>query len=350
MLSLIGFRRAATEIDSALPEIFSLGIACDLFTRLNVSSLYKKILTDCIVRTQGIAEEVKPALWDNCLGSELDRGLISLLADAMARKKELYLIWNLGVLRQANNEEQVRIKSDYVKSGKSAIGTYISFKNYELSDILFIYAAMEYSSLASMSTMMNLAKAIQFKMDSMRKSVGAVDKDEVLAQCVSIANALKIGRPVAIDGEDEITTAQLDMDPTTKAVAFLDSKRAYYTGMPISYITGEQTGGIGASGENDTNAVQRGLEPYWFSIIQPSLQSIFSLSVTFKTQVFRQVDAGLNALKTFELVSDDLLSLDNKRLIVSGLLDVENDVEGVEREVVEQVVEEPASDDNSQPD
>lgn len=338
MLELINFRRVTTGADNELPEIFSLGIPCEDFAKLNITYLYKKILTDCIVRTQGIPDNVRRALWDNCMASESDKGLISLLATAMTAKSELYLVWNLNVLRKANAQEQIIIKADYAKMGKSSVGAYISFRNYELSDILLIYASLEHASLASLSSMMNLAKAIQFKMANMRKSVGAYDKDDVVKQCVAIATALKAGKAVAIDGEDEITTSQLDMEPTEKAVSFLDSKRAYYTGLPKSYITGEQTGGIGSSGENDTRAIQRGLEPYWESIIHPTLKAVFNIDTKFQLERFGQVDSALNALRTFELVSEDLISLENKREIVSDMFDIENDLKNQPKEELPEIV------------
>lgn len=124
---------------------------------------------------------------------------------------------------------------------------------------------------------MNVAKSVQIKMAKMRASVGAVDSVVVINQAKGIAEGLKNGKSVLLDSEDEIAHSQIDMDPTEKSIHFLDSKRAFYLGLPLSYIDGEQTGGIGSTGEADTKAIERGLKSYWVSILKPTITALFGL-------------------------------------------------------------------------
>ena len=328
LIDAFNFMTRRTTTDATLPSIYPMSVQLNYFVEKDVKHIYKKILTDVLDRTQGIPEKDEGALWNNCLGSEHSSGLVSFLADAMYGQKDLFLSYNLGVLREASHDEAAKIKSDYEKTGKSPGGVFISFKNYELTDMLKIYSSMEYSVLNSLNKSMNLSAAIQFKMAKMRMSVGGIDKQDVITQAQSIAEGLAEGCDVMLDGEDEIVTSTPDMDSVEKSITFIDSKKCFYLVLPMSYVTGEQSGGIGSTGEGDTKAIDRGLRLYFSPIIKPVCKALFGADVSFKTQDFRMVSQGMEALKTFELVSEDYLSLDNKRLIVAGLFNVQNDIEG----------------------
>jgi hypothetical protein len=332
LLEAFGFKNYAAS-SSELPDIYPFPVEYKLFVDNDLIALFSKILTDCIERSEGVPESIQPALWDNCLASENAKGLITLMSEAMANRAELFLIYKAGVLRKATNDEAEQIKKDYEARAFSALGVYISFKNYRRSEMLRIYSAMEFAVLNSLNKSMNLAKAIQLKMSKMRDSVGLVDKDAIVEQAQAIAQSLACGKDVLLDGEDKIETSVPDMDPTQKAIGFLDAKRAFITCLPLSYITGEQATGIGSTGQADAKAVERGLLQYWVSIIKPVLKELFGVTVTFKSQDFALIDSATSALTAFEATGDDILSLENKRLVISQLLGTENDMEGKPREV-----------------
>lgn len=330
LISAFGFKTGAVNTSYEVPNIYPLSLEFALFVDSDLENIYRKILIDCVERTEGVPEKYESAIWDNCLESEAAKGLVTLLAEAMTRKADLFLIYNeaVGVLRLADAEEQRQIKLDYAQNGKSSVGVYISFKNYKRTDMLKIYSEMEYSILNSLNKTMNLSKAIQIKMSDMRKSVGAFDSEEIIAQAKSIANALKDGNDVLMDSNDMVETSTPDISSTEKAIMFLDAKRAFILNLPLSYINGEQTGGIGSTGEADSRAVERGLKHYWISILKPALAALFGVKPTFKSHDFRQITSAMEALKTFELTTEDLISLENKRLIVSKLFDIPNDLKG----------------------
>jgi hypothetical protein len=314
------------SLNANLPVIYPMNLKYEFFVNSDLITIYSKILTDCIERIQGIPEKFQSSLWDNCLENEAKKGLITLLAEAMVEKRELYLIYNKGVnvLRKATQNESQQIKLDYEQKGESALGIYVSFEQYSRTDMLKFYSGMEYSVLNSLNKTVNLAAAIQFKMSKMRESVGAVDSATIITQAGSIAHALKEGHDVVIDGEDKIETSKPEMESTKQAIAFLDAKRSFYLNMPLSYINGEQTPGIGSTGEADTKATERGLKHYFVSILKPIFKALFGVETSFKSNDFRQITAALDAIQTFELVGVDLISKENKQLIVKKLLDLES--------------------------
>ncbi len=329
-MSIFSFLGKDSVDDAAeLPEIYPLALKEADFGYSDIVATYVKILTDTLERTHGLSDKQKPLLWDNCVQTEAAYGLVTLLAEAMADKAELFLVYkpSLNVLREATYEEKEEIRKDYEKQGQSSKGVFISFKNYSKTDMLNVYASLEYAILCSLYKTVNIAKAIQIKIHELRASVSLKDSSVARAQAKEIANALSRGKDIFLDSQDEVTTATPDTAPTEKAVAFLDNKRAYLLGLPISYITGLQTAGMNSTGGADSKAVERGLKQYFVSIIQPALLAIFKAQTEFKSQDFEGLTSALDAARTFDLVSNDYLSTEAKKEILARLFDLDPEEE-----------------------
>ncbi len=316
---------STTSNESEIPEIYPLALKSGVFVKSDIHHTFLKILTDTMERTHGLTEKQEPLLWDSCVQSQANQGLITLLATAMAEKQELFLVYSpsVGVIRKATFEEQAEIRKDYLAMSESKKGVYVSFKNYQRTDMLEIYSSFEYCVLASLNKTLNLAKATQLKISDLRSSVSLVDSSIAKAQAQSIALALKAGNDVLLDVKDMIETAKPDTSPTEKAITFLDAKRAFILGLPLSYISGMQTPGIGSTGEADMRAVERGLKQYFTSILRPVLKAVFGKETEFRSQDFREMNTALEALKTFDLVSDEHLSQESKRAIMARLFDLD---------------------------
>lgn len=338
LASFFGFNIVGSA-SAELPEIFPISIKESEFVKIDVVNIYQKILTDVLERTQGLTEEQVQLMWDNCVASESADGLITMLAKAMTDKAELFLVYEkaLKLVRVATSGEALEIKADYKKTGESKKGVYISFKNFVRADMVKFYSTLEYCTVASLHKSMNLSKAVQFKMSDMRASVGLTDKDAIVTQAVEIAKYLGNGKDIVLDGKDMIETATPDLTAVKESIVFLNQKRSFYLGMPEAYINGEQTGGMGTTGENDTKAIERGLKTYFFSIIKPALEAIFGGTVSYKSQDFRQIAGAMEVIKTFNLTDESLISAENKLKIINALLDLPEDAKGDEPKKVDTV-------------
>jgi hypothetical protein len=337
------FFKSNSELgDSELPEIFSLSLRAEAFTRSDILGTYLKILTDAMERTHGLSPGLQPLLWDNCVQSEASEGLITLLATAMTEMADLFLVYRSGVIRRATRQEEDTIRNDYKDHGDSSAGFFLSFRGYRRTELLRIYSGLEHCVLSSLNKSLNLAKAIQIKIFDLRNSVGATDSAIAVEQGKSIAKALGRGSDIMVDVRDMIETAKVDTAPTEKAISFLDAKRAYILSMPMSYISGEQTAGIGSTGEADMRAVERGLKQYWSTVLRPALKGIFGVETKFKSQDFRQITAALEALKTFDVAGDDILPRKKKIEIVARMFDL--DPKELETELAAQKKETPNPD------
>jgi hypothetical protein len=326
---MFNFWKPSLEADNELPDIFPLQVIQKDFTRMDIVSTYTKILTDTIERTFGVPKEIESLLWDNCVQTEANDGLITLLSNAMADQRDLFIVYSpsVKVLRKATEKEEEQIRRDYKDKGESSVGVYISFRKYRRTEMLLVYSSFEYCVLASLNKTLNISKAVQIKVSDLRASISLHDSEVAKEQGKAIAKALSNGRDVMLDVKDEITSASPDTSSTEKAIGFLDAKRAFILSLPISYISGLQTPGIGSTGEADTKAVERGLKQYFVSIIKPVLKSLFNIETKFKSQDFRQMATALEVVKTFDLVSDENMSKESKQEIVARVFELDQNEE-----------------------
>lgn len=339
-----GSTSSSSNNSGELPEIYSLSLKCQDFIREDILATYTRILTDAAERTHGLKDEQWRLLWDSCVQSQGGEGLITMLAHAMLNKADLFLVYkpSVNILRRADETERQQIERDYREKGESPVGTFISFRNYRKTDMLRVFSEMEYYILASLHKTVNLAKAVQLKFAELRATVGLSDSNKALDQARQIASALRNGKDIAIDAKDVITTSTPDIEPTREAIAFLDAKRAFHLSLPLAYISGLQTGGIGASGDADARAIDRGLRPYSLSILQPVYEEVFGVkTVEYRPEDQREIEAGLEVIKGLELVSDDLLSRETKRLLVARSFDVDPEAEADRIEAEKARAEEP---------
>lgn len=322
------FNWNAVPTDSEIPDIYPMGIAEKEFVEADIITIYSKILTDVLERCQGLTDDQQALLWDNCVKSESSDGLITLLSKAMSDKKELFLVYEkkpVNVIRLATGDEAEKIRADYKLRASSETGIYISFKNNTRADIIKVYSALDFCTVSSLNKSMNISKAVQIKMADLRKSVGLADSAEVKTQGKAVATSLRNGKDILIDAEDTIETAKPDLTAVDASFSTINQKRAFYLGMPASYISGEQTRGLGDTGEGDQKAVERGLKNYYMSVMKPVLFAIFGVNITYKTQDFRQITQALEAMKTFSLCDEEFLTSENKKKVIEALLDIDPD-------------------------
>ena len=315
LLNLIGFKGSiATQSPGEVPEIYTFTHPIQKFVDTDLTTIYLRILTEVVARTQNIKEEIEPLVWDNCLGSESQDGLLTMLSKAMVNKSELYLVYipALKLVRKATNPEQSKIQADYKAKGESQDGVYVTFKNYDKTDMLKIYSELEYYSVGSLWKGSKLSTAIQLKMNDLRASVGAIDSEPVIAQALAIAEALKCGKDVLIDGKDTIETAKPDLTATNSMNELIAQKRSFYLGLPAAWITGLANKGMGDSGDAEMKAVERGLKPYFKSIIKPVFDRLFDMTAEYESEDTAVLSVNLEMLKVFDITSDDYLSKESK--------------------------------------
>jgi hypothetical protein len=328
MSSVAEFFGWKSAVDTGdLPDIFPMPIAQADFVQKDVVTLYAKILTDTLERTSGLNDDQVAMCWDNCVKSNASKGLISLLADAMSKRSELFIVYEAGLklVRVADQGEREQIEKDYLERGESKAGVFISFKAFDKTDMIKLYLGLEFCNVASLHKSMNISKAVQLKFFELRKSVALTDSDGPKAQALRMATALGAGKDIMLDSEDLVETSKPDLTAAEAGIQLVARKLGFYLNLPAAYITSEQTGGLNATGEADQVATERGLKGFYLSILKPTLEAVFDVKTAYKSQNFRMIMASMEVLKTFSVTDDTVVSADNKRKIFNRMVDLPED-------------------------
>lgn len=293
----------ATEFVLDCPFVF--GVEENKFVSWFVVELYKKILTDCFHRAGGIAEKDKPAFWDNALSTLANKGLITLMAEAMKDKAKIFLVHKNNVVRLADEEERRQIERDELNES----GVCLNFSGYNKSDILKLYARMLKNTLHTAHVGMSLSKALQIGVIDMRKLVADGDKEKAIVQGKAINEALKEGRSVVKDAGDVVSTTVFDPAPMEKSLEIIFGMISFLTGFNRAYISGVVTAtNLSSTGEADELATERALAGYFHSIFKPCVDALFSIKVSFKSNNWRKLAAVRDLLPVLEattLISDE---------------------------------------------
>lgn len=315
-----------------MQDIFPIPIAQDLFVDTAIVSIYSKILTDVLERTHGLTDDQVSLLLDNCVKSNSTDGVITLLAKAMSKKSDLFLVYDkaIGVVRLATSDEKSKIEEDYKKQAKSSAGVYVTFKNFSRSDMVRFYLLLEFCTVGSLYKAANVSKAIQLKFKDIRKSTSLTDSPKVKTQAEAIAKGLADGKDIMLDAEDSVEMTMPPLEAVKASNEFTQKQQAFYLGLPSSYLDGVQTSGIGSTGEGDMRAVERGLKSYYYSIMKPVVDAIFGVTVTYKSQDIRHILGSQELLKTFSLTDDQLISKENKTKMINRVFDLPDNAKGDE--------------------
>ena len=275
--------------------------------------IYRRILTDCLNRANGLSEEQKMLFWDSCLTSDVKQGLITILSFAMYNKSTVYIVYKVGVIRTATKEEEAQIDSD--PTGKSGIK--VDFTNFYKTDLLNIYIALLYNIIATCNTGLNLSKALKVGISKLRETVSNENKEPVIAQIKAINEALKAGKSVALDKEDTVSAVGFDFTSTEKGMEIFTNLIANLLGFPQSYLSGIISGGLNNTGENDTIAVERGLLFYFNSILKPTTDKLLGTNIKFKSDNWRKLLPFKDLLPALEMTT--LLTDEEKQEMIEGL-------------------------------
>jgi hypothetical protein len=314
-----------TELKWSFDNPFPFPISQVGYVGNRLMHLYSKILRDCYSRTAGIDDKLKPLFWDTVVKSygksNADKGLISLLADAMANRKDLFLIYRKDVLRTADNAETQEIKEAFER-GKSAKGGgfWFSFRGFEMSLILDVLLSLQFAAMSTTYTGMNASKALQLKIHQLRVLVADSEKEAPQKQAKAIVDGIKNGNSVLLDALDKVETTAVDMTSTKTSIDFIGGLIAETLNMPLYYVNGELQTGLNATGEADNSAVERGLEAFFNSIFKPVVDELFNLQVSFVSEKWRLLLSSGSALKTLESISEQIIPLRVKQKVAESVL------------------------------
>jgi hypothetical protein len=295
-----------TELDNP----YSLNILAVKYVECEIKNIYQKILMECYNHSVNLPES--KIYFNSCLENENNSGLIILLANSMLNMGKLYLIREEEIIRKADVAEQQKIQNDYSTIGRSDIGIYCSFKNFDKTILLKVYYAILFNVFQTVNTQMGLSSSLQLGVAGLRDLIGLDSKDKAKAQAKEISDALKAGKGVIKDVQDIFSTTQTDISPVNASIDIINKRISSCLGMPISYLTGELSAGLSSTGEGDIEKFEEGLQVYFYSIWKPVIDNLFfkdkkDKGISFKKSNWRSLEVllkNLSLIETSELLDD----------------------------------------------
>ena len=259
------------------------------FVDFKVITLYAKILRRCYAKSSGLSDEQAANLWDSVDLGDAQHGIINKVSLAMAKKKELILFKDGGIVREAEQAEADQIKKDYEERGRSDKGVYLNFKKYAMTDVLRLYMAFIFEIIRGAWVNVNLTKALQLKIADARKTIAASDAADPMQVASNVVNALKDGKSVFLDAGDEVKTTDLQTQAIKDALSLVYGLLAGELGVSTSFICGELTSGMAVTGEADINANEDGIKDFFNSVFKPIMDKLFGVSLKFKSDNWRRI-------------------------------------------------------------
>ena len=269
---------------------YTLSVEQRIFVDFQTSLLYQKILKRCYAKSKGLTDDEARNLWDSVELSNAKDGPITLISNAMTAKKELILVNDSGIVRVADNKEAEAIKKAYENGGQTENkSVYMNFSKYTMTDIIKVYMGLVYDIMSSAKTNLGLAKAVQIKINDMRKLIATSSSENPSEQAKAIAEALKDGKSVGIDAGDTIETTQLQTQPVVDGLKLVYGCLASLLGVSTSFVAGELTSGMAVTGEADVNANEDGIKDFFNSVFKPIHEKLFDKKIIFKTDNWRKI-------------------------------------------------------------
>ncbi len=310
-----GLKKAVTPTEYMLSCPFRFGMDEHVFIHLFMTNFYKKVLTDCIHRTAGLSAEQAATLWDNSVATAQNEGLITLLAEALYGKAELYLVYKNGVVREADDQEKKLIQENRLND----YGVCVNFTKYGLTDILRVFAGMLLAILQSAHVGMNVSKALQIGISNLRETVAEGNKEDAIAQAKAINDSLKDGKSILKDAADVISATQFDSEPMEKSLQVFFGLLSFFTGFNAAYLAGDLVSGLSGTGEGNEQAIERALANYFNAILKPTLDALFKVSVKFKSNNWRKLAEIASLLPALE--ATELIEVDVKKALLKEALE-----------------------------
>lgn len=313
------FRKDNRGVYTDLIAPFTVDMKAADFVDFKVVTLYAKILRRCYAKSSGLSDEQAANLWDSVDLGDAQHGIINKVSFAMAKKKELILFKDGGIVREAEPAEAEQIKKDYAERGRSDKGVYLNFKKYSLTDVLRLYMAFIFEIIRGAWVNVNLTKALQLKIADARKTIAASDAADPMQVASNVVSALKEGKSVFLDAGDEVKTTELQTQAIKDALSLVYGLLAGELGVSTSFICGELTSGMAVTGEADVNANEDGIKDFFNSVFKPIMDKLFGVSLKFKSDNWRRIKEFAQIIPFVETA--EYIDEDKKRELLERLFE-----------------------------
>jgi hypothetical protein len=300
----------------SIPMGWDYYIDKDTFIEFYIKTIYKKILQYLFHKTifDNNMDKKLNVFQDNFLNTEQNLGFISLLTDAIYRCESQVFRYDSGT----NTIEKFSYR-DGINANDRHICVVDFSKNKSGILLLSQYVNMLYNLLTSEQKKANISNSLTFKINDLTDKVGMIEKKSVEQQALNIKNSILRGDMAVIDAGSSIDIGNTDITPETKTEETIKQNIAQVIGLPLNFLFGTSTAGIGASGENDTDSLERAMQTNFEIYWKPYVEKLFNIKIKYKVENWQLIRNCRDILDYVE--TSTLLSEEQKQTIVNDILE-----------------------------
>lgn len=285
------------------------------FIYIFLSALYQRIFNYCwsrtIVKNKKFNETI---LFDCFLKTAQTKGFISLMIDALIFGKQEILTYDpiLNVIEIKNYDNNHEIN----KKVKNQI--ILDFTSNKKIYLLKQYASIYYDCLHSLAEKSKINGALILKLATLTDNISLDEKLSVKQQALSVQSGINNGNGAVIDSKSDIDLLNADCEPEQKQIENIKQEiSSFFDGMPLNFLFGTSTAGIGASGENDTDSLERSIYSFFNTYWKPYFNGLFADNIDFKVENWRQIANARDIINIVE--TTEYLDEKNKKEIILNI-------------------------------
>jgi hypothetical protein len=315
--SLFSMGKETSDIISGcVPMNWDFFIEKNVYIEFYVRTLYKKILRYLFRKTifDNKIKEKLNIFQDNFLNTEQNLGFISLLANAICQCETTVLRYD----PKTNAIERIN-KQDNINPRDVNVCAVDFSKNKAEILLLSQYASMLYDLLESEQKKTKVSNSITFKVGDLTAKVGTLEKGSVEKQAKNIKDAINNGDMAVIDAESSIEMGTTDLRSEAKTEETIKQNIAEAIGLPLNFLFGANTAGIGASGENDTDSLERAMQTNFEIYWRPYVEKLFDTKIKYKAENWQLIRNCRDILDYVE--TSALLTEEQKQTIAGDILE-----------------------------
>lgn len=295
------------------------------FVQWKMFSLMQKIMIDCYRFSSKITDpDRENSLFDSVVYKKAQYGLLSEIAYLIATKNKAYLLYDNGIVREANTAEKKIIDAEYKAGTIGAHGIVVDFSNYALGKLLAHYFHQIYSIEDANNKSISLGGSIQYKVDGLRAKIGLAESksDATKQQAAEVCKYAKDGKPIVIDSQDSLEQTDSSKNVSTSQMSKdkIYQELAAALGCTVSYIVGsdETTNGSGDSYERLDGRNEDMIKNFWLTIFAPIINTLYGEKLKFISQKWQTIKENLGSISMIEGIQS--IPADIKASIISKLI------------------------------
>ena len=285
------------------------------FIYIFLSALYQRIFNYCWSRTIIKNKKFNEAILFDCfLKTAQKKGFISLMIDALIfQKQEIFTYDPL-----LNTIEIKVYNENYKLKEKVSNEIVVDFKSNQKINLLKQYASIYFDCLHSLAEKSKINGALILKLATLTDNISLDEKLSVKQQALSVQNGINKGNGAVVDSQSSIELLNADCEPEQKQIENIKQEiSSFFDGMPLNFLFGTSTAGIGASGENDTDSLERSIYAFFNTYWRPYFNNLFNDNIDFKVENWRQIANARDIINIVE--TTEYLDEENKKEIILNI-------------------------------